>query len=78
MRLYTKKQTSVMDLLQFTIKIAERLAFSGYYVTAPKRGRPKSVTISPRNSPVPKRHHRPNKVPVDDIIFDDIVHWPEH
>jgi hypothetical protein len=65
-----------MDLLEFAMSIAKGLALSGSLIKPPKRGRPSSK--SPRNSPVPTKRKTPHTIPVDDIRYDNLGHWPIH
>lgn len=65
-----------MDLLGFTLSIAAGLAFSGSLISTPKRGRP--LSGSPRDSPVPMKRQKPHTVPVNDVRFDKLGHWPIH
>lgn len=75
-----------MDLLQFTMSIAEGLAFSGCLTSTPKRGRPLSSgsrnspvpSGSSRSSPVPTKRQKPQTVPVNDVRYDNLGHWPVH
>nr|CAI5833535.1 unnamed protein product [Callosobruchus analis] len=67
---------SRMDLLQFTMSVIEGLAFSDCLVNTARRGRP--LSGSPRNSPVPVKRQKPTAVPVNDVRYDNLGHWPVH
>nr|CAI5818578.1 unnamed protein product [Callosobruchus analis] len=73
---YHADMKSRMDLLQFTMSVIEGLAFSDCLVNIARRGRP--LSGSPRNSPVPVKRQKPTAVPVNDVRYDNLGHWPVH
>lgn len=65
---------SQMDLLEFTLEVTQALAFSGSANSLnKKRGRP-----SGSNSPAPSKRKVLQNLPISDIRYDSIGHWPIH
>ena len=68
-----KKQ---LDLLDFQSSIAEALLLANKEIATPKRGRP-STSATPEVIAAKKRNVVMNPLPVDDVRFDRLGHFPE-
>ena len=72
------KKKDQMDLCQFQSNVANALLLGNKEKDIPKRGRPSSSSSSTPNGPSPakKRYSAAFPIPVEDIRFDRVGHFP--
>lgn len=67
------KEKDQMDLLDFTLSVAEALAKAGVVAKPQKRGRPSASPLQPAQK---IRCYAAR--PVEDVRYDQMAHWPSH
>ena len=65
-----------MDLCQFQSNVANALLLGNKEKDIPKRGRPSSLSTPNGSSPAKKRYSAAFPIPVEDIRFDRVGHFP--